>query len=399
MLFEKMKGVKQMAKRRPNKDGMMRKVDNYWEGRIIVGHNNDGTPIFRYIYGQTQKDLTEKMHRKHIEYSGIELTEKSNMTLSEWCDIWCEKYANGIFKPTTVDGYKREIEYYIKPNLGNKKISAITPNDIQKMYTKLKKSGRINYDEKLGYGLSDATITRLHGTMHKILGDAVAERVIHKNPTIGTNPPKRKSKEMKVLNAEELEKFIEAIKKDPVWSEFFYIEITTGLRLGENCGLKWTDLNEKEKSLTIRRNISFLNGEYIESTPKTESGIRKVYLTDYAFDMLQKKKQKSTSEWIFENPTNPLLPVAPHSAYNRFKVILKNEGLPNIRFHDLRHTFATHAMDSGVDPKTLSETLGHTNASFTLDTYTHVTPEMKEEAAEIMENVIENMFGLDFCNL
>ena len=81
------------------------------------------------------------------------------------------------------------------------------------------------------------------------------------------------------------------------------------------------------------------------------------------------------------------------------KVILKNEGLPNIRFHDLRHTFATHAMDSGVDPKTLSETLGHTNASFTLDTYTHVTPEMKEEAAEIMENVIENMFGLDFCNL
>ena len=276
-----------MVKRRPNKDGMIRKRDGFWEGRIIVGHNDDGTPIFRYIYGKTQKELTEKMHQKHMEYCRVELTEKSNMTLSEWCDIWYEEFAEGVFKPTTVLGYKREIEYYIKPYLGDKKISSITPNDIQKMYTKLKKSGRIKPDVNGNMGLSNASVSRIHTTLHKIMGDAVAEKMLVKNPTIGTNPPKRKSKEMQVFSASELERFIETVKKDVVWGDFFYVEITTGLRRGEICGLKWEDLNEKEKSLSICRNISFINGEYVISTPKTESGIRKVYLTDYITKLRQ----------------------------------------------------------------------------------------------------------------
>ena len=99
---------------------------------------------------------------------------------------------------------------------------------------------------------------------------------------------------------------------------------------------------------------------------------------------------------MFENPLNPSIPLAPNSAYNRMRVLLKNAGLPIIRFHDLRHTFATHALTSGVDGKTLSEILGHTNASFTLDTYTHVTGDMQKRASDIVENFVEDIFGKEF---
>ena len=108
---------------------------------------------------------------------------------------------------------------------------------------------------------------------------------------------------------------------------------------------------------------------------------------------LKKLKKKALSQWIFPDPVSPELPVPPASAYRRLKVLLQQAGLPSIRFHDLRHTFATHALTSGVDAKTLSGILGHTNASFTLDTYTHVTSDMQKTASNIVGGFMENLFG------
>ena len=144
------KGSDNMAKRRPNGDGMVRKLKGKWEGRIIVGHKDDGSPIFRYIYGKTQKELTEKMHRKLNEYQGVELTEDSKMTLGEWLDVWLEKYMRNTIRQSTFDSYKHLTEDYIKPILGNKTIAFVTTNDIQKMYVKLKKEGRKNHHPKFG---------------------------------------------------------------------------------------------------------------------------------------------------------------------------------------------------------------------------------------------------------
>ena len=111
--------------------------------------------------------------------------------------------------------------------------------------------------------------------------------------------------------------------------------------------------------------------------------------------MLKERRERAKSEWIFENPLYPNKPISPSSAYKHLRIILKNAGLPDIRFHDLRHTFATHALTSGVDAKTLSGILGHTNASFTLDTYTHVTTDMQKRASDIVENFVEDIFGKD----
>lgn len=126
---------------------------------------------------------------------------------------------------------------------------------------------------------------------------------------------------------------------------------------------------------------------------KTETGMREILLPPSTVELLKKRKENAVSDWIFPNWNNPEEPMNPQSAYTRLKILLKKAELPLIRFHDLRHTFATHAIAGGVDAKTLSGILGHTNASFTLDTYTHVTTDMQKNAARIVGNFMDDIIG------
>ena len=124
---------------------------------------------------------------------------------------------------------------------------------------------------------------------------------------------------------------------------------------------------------------------------KTETGMRTILLPPSTAEMLRERKKTAVGEWIFPNLYKPEQPLYPGSAYNRMKVLLKRAELPQIRFHDLRHTFATHALTGGVDAKTLSKILGHTNASFTLDTYTHVTTDMQKRASKIVGGFLNDL--------
>ena len=315
-----------MAKRRPSGDGMVRKKDGKWEARIVVGHKNDGSPIFRYVYAKTQKELNEKLLKKKNEYHGIELTEDSNMTVGEWLDKWLEKYASLTLRENTLTGYRRIVNNYVKPNIGDKPIAFITANDLQKLYVKLKNSGRKHYHPEFKRELSNGSVLRVHTMLHKAFDDAIKEGLIPKNPTLNTNPPKKKKTEMKVLNDEQLEKFMKAIEQDEIWYDFFYTELTTGLRRGEICGLKWEDFDENENSVTVKRSLTTVtDGKVIQSEPKTADGKRKIYLPESTAELLKKRKQSSNSEWIFENPLDPTLPVVPYSAYHRLKTILRHE--------------------------------------------------------------------------
>ena len=129
-----------MAKRRPSGDGMVRRrEDGRWEGRIVVGHKKNGDSIFRYVYAPTQKELSAKL-RQHIDsYQGADLTEQSRMTLSEWLDKWLENMADTL-RPNTLRNYCSYIENHIRPGLGNKQLSRITPKDVQRFYEKLSDS-------------------------------------------------------------------------------------------------------------------------------------------------------------------------------------------------------------------------------------------------------------------
>lgn len=204
----------------------------------------------------------------------------------------------------------------------------------------------------------------------------------------------RRSTHFCILNDEQLDIFMAAIQKDSIWHDFFYTEMTTGLRLGEICGLLWTDFNGRDGILTICRTLhKEKGGRLVAGDTKTYAGIRKIILPSSTTELLKDRKRCSYSPWIFHDPLRPEAPVNPGSAYRQLKKILKANALPDLRFHDLRHTFATHALASGVDAKTLSGILGHTKASFTLDRYTHTTGDMQKRAAEIVGGFLTDYLG------
>lgn len=382
-----------MAKRRPSGDGMVRKRENgHWEGRIVVGHKRNGEPIFRSVYANTQKELLEKLHREIATYDGVELTEDSLMTLGAWLDRWLNEYETGAVRRTTLKNYRRMAEQ-VKRELGGKQISSVTTEDVQRMYRRLREHGRVHPDEEHGAGLSASTVRHIHAMLHLAMDTAVREHIIAWNPTVHATPPRSEHCEMRILTERELDAFMAAIRKDAVWYDFFYTEITTGLRRGEICGLRWDDFDEKNGVLHVRRTLHIEDGRAVTGATKTGSGTRDILLADSTAELLRKRRERSYSEWIFPNPTRPELPLSPSTAYARLKTLLRDANLPDIRFHDLRHTFSTYAIKSGVDAKTLSAILGHTNASFTLDTYTHVTGDMQKRASEVVGGFMEDIFG------
>ena len=379
-----------MAKRRPSGDGMVRKRDDgRWEGRIVVGHKENGDSIFRYVYAPTQKELSAKLRQNIDAYQGVDLTEDSSMTLGEWLDQWLNDIA-GTIRPATLIRYRGTVENHIRPKLGNKIISQVTPKDIQRLYDKLAQSGNLH----TGAGLSGETIYGIHGMLHEALQAAQQTHLIASNPTEQVTVPKFTYGSKQILTEEQLDVFMKVIAEDEIWYDFFYTELTTGLRRGEICGLKWEDFDEVAGTLKVCRTVYRKEGGgLIAGDTKTYAGTRKIVLPASTVQVLHERKKSALTEWIFPNPLRPEQPANPDTAYSHLKSLLKRAGLPSIRFHDLRHTFATHALASGVDVKTLSGILGHTRAAFTLDTYTHTTGDMQKRASEVVGDFLTDIFG------
>ncbi len=333
-----------MAKRRPAGDGMVRKrEDGRWEGRIVVGHRENGEPLFRHVYAKTQKALLDKLHQNIECYRDVELTEDSRMTLGEWLDRWITEYKEGTIRPSTLTNYRRYIELYIKPQLGDKQVSLITQQDIQRMYRRLKKNGRVREHPEMDYQLSDATVCHIHLVMHGAMKDAVQAHVIPRNPTEGTTAPKPNYKPKRILTRPELDAFLEVVEQDDVWRDFFQVELMTGLRRGEICGLQWSDFDEAAGTLKVCRTLhGQRKGTYTIGETKTNQGMRTIILPHSVVDILRRRKTDAIGPWIFPDPVRPEDPVNPGSAYTHMKTLLQHAGLPSIRFHDLRHPYVKH---------------------------------------------------------
>lgn len=384
-----------MAKRRPSGDGMVRKRDDgRWEGRIVVGHKENGDSIFRYISAPTQKELSAKLRQLTESYKGVDLTEESNMTLSVWLDKWLDEYMAATLRPSTLNGYRRSLELHVKPYLGNKALTKITAADLRSLYRTLQETGRVQPREGQSPGLSGRTVHGIHTTLHHALKTAMEQNLIPNNPAAEVDPPKFTGAPMKILTEAQLESFMRAIEKDEFWHDLFYTAVTTGLRRGEICALRWEDFDAKQGTLHVRRTLHKEKGRpYTTGDTKTYAGTRKIVLPPSTAQLLRERKEAALAEWVFPNPFKLDQPISPSTAYNRLKALLKEARLPNIRFHDIRHTFATHALSSGVDAKTLAGILGHTKASFTLDTYTYTTGDMQKRAAEIVGGFLTDYLG------
>ena len=191
---------------------------------------------------------------------------------------------------------------------------------------------------------------------------------------------------MKTLPIEQMDSFLREARDSGVF-EMYYVELATGFRRGQLLGLKWEDIDFEHGNFRVKRQVARIDGEIVEAPLKTKNAYRTLPLAEDTIQVLkQQKKKAGSSPWVFPSPTGG--PISPDSVLHMLHRVLKRAGLPRVRFHDLRHTFATLALQNGVDIKTVSGMLGHFSAGFTLDTYAHVTTAAQKEAARAMEKVL-----------
>ena len=219
-----------------------------------------------------------------------------------------------------------------------------------------------------------------HATCRSALEKAVQEGLIRVNPAIGCKIPPKKAREMQVLTREELQRFLIQAKAEGYY-ELFLLDLATGLRRGELMALQWDDLNFKTGVLNVSKQVYDVRGELQLSTPKTKSSIRKIVLPPAVVEVLREYKETVNSRWMFPSPVKEDCPITPGVVRHRLQLILEHAGCKHVRFHDIRHTFATLALENGMDVKTLSVMLGHVSAATTLDIYTHITDDMQRAAA------------------
>lgn len=314
------------------------------------------------------------------------------MPLGDWLDRWLEEYVSPAVRESTQRGYRQYIECYIKSRLGDRPVCKVTAADVQDLYREVQKNGRKTEHPEYGYALSGSTIRSLHGVFHQAMDAAVQERLTARNPIEGVTRPKKKATAKQILNDEQLERFMEEIRKDPVWHDFFYTELTTGMRRGELLTLQWSDLDFKSGRLCINKQVYSVNGRMEINEPKTKAAVRTIILPPAMVELLAEYKTQVFSEWMFPSRVKPEQPVDPGYVRKRLQVILERAGCKRVRFHDLRHTFATMSLENGMDVKTLSTIIGYVSSATTLNIYTHITGEMQRNAAR---NIDQGIAGVE----
>lgn len=377
-----------MAKKRANGEGSIRKrAGGRWEGRYTAGyHPETGKRIIKNVLGKTQAVCKAKLKKAIEESQSLDVGRADEYTVAAWLRTWFELYAKPHIRPSTMN-YYRNIEQHIIPAIGDIPLNKLTTRDLQKLYNDLQSNGRLRkVQKKEKPGLSNSTVRGIHMMLHNALDRAVKEKLILTNPTENCIIPKIEKQEMKILHPDHISAYLNAAERRNALP-MFYLELVTGLRKGEITALLWSDLDAKNKTISVSKQyIKNPNGELTLSRPKTETSVRKVSIPQEAVDLLMVEHGKHPENpYMFPSPATGEM-YYPDSVVNLHKKILKDAGLPHIRFHDLRHTFATLALQNGVDVKTVSSMLGHYDAGFTLRTYTHATRQMQQKAAEKMGN-------------
>ena len=375
-----------MAKRRGNnEDSIYRRKDGYWVGQYGV-HTVEGTKT-RYIYGKTRAIVAEKLTRALADRNGGLTYGAGKMSVGEYVERWIEDSVRGTVRQRTYERYQQIVRTHIKPALGHVKLSALTPAQVRALYR-----------EKLDAGLAPRTVRYIHGTLNKALKQAAADGLIPRNAASPVKAPKPQNKEIRPLNPNQVKTFFEAVSGERL-EPLYVLAVTAGLRKGELLGLKWEDLDLEVGTLQVRRSLSEARSGRIFEAPKSGKG-RSIRLTRQAVRALREHRKRQLEErmkraglWqehglVF--PSRVGTPLRGRNLSRSFKRHLERAGLPlSLRFHDLRHTCATLLFKQGVNPKFVQELLGHGDVSLTLNIYSHVLPDMGDQAAMAMEAALQ----------
>ncbi len=361
-----------------------REVDGLYVGSITLEGGKR-----KYFYSKKKQEVREKMNVALREKQQGTLIVAPQQLLSQYLTNWLEHGVEGVVRSRTYERYEEVVRLHIIPVLGKVKLQALRPQHIQTLKSK-----------KLKEGLSATTVTLIQGVLHKALDDAVKQELIARNVCDLVSPPHEQSAETKPLDMNQIQKFLATAKGHPQ-EALFILALATGMRRGELLGLKWQDVDLSKGVLQLRRILSRVptklrkknSKPYVEAEPKTKSGRRRIALAGFAIDALKQHRIRQDEmrrvagdlwedhDYVFGTPLGRHLSPG-SSVLEPFKVLLKKAGLPDMRFHDLRHSTATLLLSLGVHPKVVQEILGHSKISMTMDTYSHVLPMMQKDAMD-----------------
>ena len=371
-----------MAKRRKRGDGSVRlRKDGRWEGRVVTGYDEKGLPKTKNVLAKTKGECVEKLKAlKETIAPPTHGKQKADVPFGDWLEFWYENHCKPGVRSTTQQRYEELMRQHIIPGLGDTPLNQLTQPVLQQFYVRLKESGRKKNIERYGPGLSDRTVRNCHALCLTALDTAAEEKLIHRNPAVGCKLPPSRPREMQVLSPEEIQRLLIQAKEDGCY-ELLLLELSTGLRRGEICALQWDDLNFKTGALRVERQVHRVKGELVVSQPKTKASSRSVILPAPVVNVLAQYRKGVDSRWMFPSPVSEDAPRDPAAVRKRLKTILERAECKHVRFHDLRHTFATNALEHGMDVKTLSTIIGHVSSTTTLNVYAHVTDDMRKTAA------------------
>ena len=366
--------------RRAAGEGSVFKRGNRWVAQVGPVKNRETK------YFDTQREANEwRQKRNEQRRQGLNISG-SKVPLSKFLDDWLIVVKTSV-RPNTYAQYTQIVHQHINPSLGGILLRDLQPHQVQKLYT-----------DKLAEGTSPRTTRLIHSVLHAALNHALKLGLVIRNVSDAVTLPKVSHKEMKVLDDYEVRLLIQTAECTQM-EALFWIAITTGMRIGEILGLKWKDFDRNSGNIQIKRQVQRRKGEgLVFCPPKSASGVRVIKLGKMTVEKLIEHRNKQHQErmlagekWqdydlIFTSPIGTPLDVS--NVHKVYKSCLKAAGLPNIRFHDLRHTAATLMLQQGINPKVVQERLGHSDISLTLNTYSHVLPSMQEEAAEKMDELL-----------
>lgn len=344
---------------------------------------------------QKGKDFIDSLNRA--------ANDDEKLTVGNWIRNWLENYSKPNVRPRTYEKYSGSLKAYIMPTFGNVLLSELTAADLQKHLNRLLETGRAD-----GTGLSSSTVRGTRRYLSMCIDDTVKSGLVSSNVVRLTKAPKLSKKEIAVLSKEEIARLIDTAKeiKNPFMSvvmpQIISLTVHTGMRQGEVFGIKWDDIDFEKSCLFIRRSLAHVIGKgAVFQAPKTKNSVRRILLMPEDVKNLRayKKWQENYSEelgdlfaghdLVFTSPFGE--PMSPTNFSRRyFKPLLKKCNISSdFTFHGLRHTHATLLLRQGVNPKIVQERLGHSSIKVTMDTYSHVLPDMQRQAVDALQGIFQ----------
>lgn len=293
------------------------------------------------------------------------------ISFNQFADRFLEDIAQHTMKEKTFVSYEGYLRLHIRPEIGHLRLSAITPQHIQHLYSR-----------KLKDGLSKKTVHHIHTYLRRVLNQAVKWELIYRNPCDSVTPPRVDKKPPNVWKVEEAQTFLNAVRGHRFYG-IYLIALTTGARRGEILGLEWQNINWPKGTITIDKTVNEIKGRAVITDPKTKASRRTIALPSVVLDLL--RQDPAEKGLIFPSTTGG--PLSPRNLLRHYYSVLDTLSIPHIRFHDLRHTAATILLQKDVHPKKVQELLGHSSITLTLDTYSHIIPGIDDQTAKEMDAI------------